>query len=119
MSNMLNTKSRNGTERNEHGAVVPQNVLDIVRGALLPYQVPWDKVQDAIMQPEDDNKKSQAAEDRFLSTDEVAGILHVSRVTLHRYKKAGKIGAYKMGRRNLYSLREVQAALKGVNASNT
>ncbi len=38
-------------------------------------------------------------------------MLHVSRITLHRYKTAGKIRVFKLGRRNLYSSKQIRAAL--------
>ncbi len=97
---------------------VPQNVLDYVQGALSAYGVSWDKVKDAILSPEDIEQKPNPLEDRFLSTEEVASFFHVSRVSIHRYCKAGKLHAYKMGRRNLFSLSEVMQSLKGGEVSN-
>lgn len=109
-------QERTGEDGN---TTVPQNVLDYVQGALAAYGVTWSKVKDAILSPEIIVKREpNPLEDRLLSTEEMADYLHVSRVTLFRYVKAGKIRAYKMGRRNLYSLSEVHQVLKEVEVSN-
>lgn len=92
-------------------SAVPQYVLDLVHGALLPYPVQWDKVLTAILSPD-------GCEDRFLSTEELCKFLHTSRVSIFRHIKAGKLRAYKIGRRNLFSLREVVATLKNAEVSN-
>jgi len=84
--------------------------VDYIHGMLLPYHVAWDRVYKAMTAPADAEAASQ---DSFLSTEELCGLLHVSRVTLHRYKVAGRIQAHKLGRRNLYSVAEVMAAVKG------
>ena len=99
---------------------VPQNVLDLIHGALLPYPVQWGRVLTAILSSEDCNelKAVSVEEDRFLSTEELGEYLHVSRSTIFRYMKAGKIHAHKLGRRNLFSLREVVAALKNEEVPN-
>lgn len=90
---------------------VPQNVLDLVQGVLLPFRdrVSWERVYNAIISDEN----TVLVQDRFLSTEELCELLHISRPTVHRYMKAGKLKAHKLGRRNLYSLMEVQDALKG------
>ena len=46
-------------------------------------------------------------------------MLHVSRITLHRYRTAGKIRVFKLGRRNLYSSKEIRAALKSEKVQGT
>lgn len=112
MSNKLRNNIQNKTGEGGNIAV-PQNVLDYIQGALAVYGVSWDKVKDAILSPE-----SKPSEDRFLSTEEVADFFRVSRVSIHRYCKAGKLHAYKMGRRNLFSLSEVTQSLKGEEVSN-
>lgn len=92
---------------------IPQNVLDCVQAVLRPYldKPTLNKVRDAILAVNDD--KPEPVQDRFLSTEELGELLHVSRVTIFRYVCAGKIQAHKLGRRNLYSVAEVMAAVKG------
>ena len=99
---------------------IPQNILDSIRIALGPYmnREGWETVRGAILSPNQYNHDLPArGEDHFLCTEELAGKLHVSRATIFRYMKAGKIRAYKLGRRNLFSLREVMAAVKGGGAN--
>ena len=59
-----------------------------------------------------EDQQADTEEETFLSTEDVSKMLHVSRTTLHRYKTAGKIRVFKLGRRNLYSSKEIRAALK-------
>lgn len=96
---------------------IPQNVLDCVQTVLRPYldKPTLNKVRDAILSVND--SKPEPAQDRFLSTEEIGGLLHVSRSTIFRHMKTGKIRAYKLGRRNLYSVAEVMAAVKGGGAN--
>ena len=97
---------------------IPQNVLDCVQAVLRPYldKLTLNKVRDAILSVND--SKPEPVQDRFLSTEEIGELLHVSRVTVFRYMKAGKIQAHKLGRRNLFSLNEVIATLKSVEVAN-
>ena len=100
---------------------VPPEVLGCVQSILSNYldREAWENVRRAILAP--DHRASEAVseqEDRLLSTEELGGLLHTSRVTLSRYKKAGKIRAYKLGRRNLFSLSEVLATLKNEEVAN-
>ena len=101
-----------------HASSIPQNVLDCVQTVLRPYldKPTLNKVRDAILSVND--SKPEPMQDRFLSTEEIGELLHVSRVTVFRYMKAGKIQALKLGRRNLFSLNEVIAALKSVEVAN-
>ena len=101
-----------------HASSIPQNVLDCVQTVLRPYldKPTLNKVRDAILSVND--SKPEPVQDRFLSTEEIGELLHVSRVTIFRYMKSGKIRAYKFGRRNLFSLHEVFAALKNVEVTN-
>ena len=96
---------------------IPQNVLDCVQAALRPYldKPTLNKVRNAILSVND--SEPEPVQDRLLSTEEIGELLHVTRVTIFRYMKAGKIRAYKLGRRNLFSLREVMAAVKGGGAN--
>ena len=99
---------------------IPQNILDSIRIALGPYmnREGWETVRGAILSPNQYNHDlPREREDQLLCTEELAGKLHVSRVTIFRYMKAGKIRAYKFGRRNLFSLNEVMATLKGEEAT--
>lgn len=101
--------------------VVPASVLRCVQSILIDYMdsEKWETVRSAILAP--DHRASGTIpeqEDRLLSTEEIAEWLHVSRVTIFRFMRAGKIRAYKLGRRNLFSLREVVATLKGVEVTN-
>ena len=97
---------------------IPQNVLDCVQAVLRPYldKPTLNKVRDAILSVND--SKPEPAQDRFLSTEELGEYLHVSRPTIFRYMKAGKIHAHKLGRRNLFSLNEVLATLKNEEVAN-
>ena len=105
-------------ESGGHNTTVPQNVLDCVQTVLRPYldKPTLNKVRDAILSVND--SKPEPVQDRFLSTEEIGELLHVSRVTVFRYMKAGKIQALKLGRRNLFSLNEVIATLKSVEVAN-
>ena len=97
---------------------IPQNVLDCVQTVLRPYldKPTLNKVRDAILAV--NASKPEPAQDRFLSTEEIGELLHVSRVTVFRYMKAGKIQSHKLGRRNLFSLNEVIATLKNAEVAN-
>ena len=108
-------QERTGEDGN---TTVPQNVLDYVQGALAAYGVSWNRVKDAILSPVITEREPNPFEGRLLSTEEMADYLHVSRVTLSRYIKAGKLHVYKMGRRNLFSISEVQQTLKDPEVSN-
>lgn len=98
---------------------IPEHTLKLVELALSDYQTPadWERVRKAILSPGNGEPEPALApvQDRFMCTEELAELLHVSRVTLFRYVRAGKIQAHKLGRRNLYSVAEVMAAVKGGN----
>ena len=101
--------------------VVPPSVLRCVQSILIDYMdsEKWETVRSAILAP--DHRASEAVpeqEDRLLSTEEIGELLHVSRPTIFRYMKAGKIRAYKLGRRNLFCSHEVIAALKNAEVAN-
>ena len=100
-----------------HSSSVPQHALDIFQITLQPYldKRTLNSVRDTILSVND--SKPEPVLDRFLSTEEIGELLHVSRVTVFRYMKAGKIQAHKLGRRNLYSVAEVMAAVKGGGAN--
>ena len=119
MQHKRDRQSEDGTGKGRPETPVPQNILDCVRSALSPYIISWDKVQDAIMSTGTEDQQADTEEETFLSTEDVSKMLHVSRTTLHRYKTAGKIRVFKLGRRNLYSSKEIRAALKNVTPQET
>ena len=98
-----------------HSSNIPQHVLACVQTLLQPHLNPgrWNKVRDAILAVEVDESEPAPVQDRFMCTEELGELLHVSRVTIFRYMRAGKIKSHKLGRRNLYSVAEVMAAVKG------
>lgn len=53
------------------------------------------------------NEKSSNDEDEWLTRDEVCDMLHITYTTLWRMENGGVIKKHKMGRRNLYSKKEV------------
>ena len=97
---------------------IPERTLKLVELALSDYQTPkdWERVRRAILFPNDSKPETVPVQDRFMCTEELCELLHVSRVTIHRYKHAGKIKSHRLGRRNLYSVAEVMAAVKGGEA---
>ena len=97
--------------------IVPEHIVDYIHGMLLPYPVAWDSVYNAITSSANDEAETSSP-GSFLSTEELCNFLHVSRPTLFRYMKAGKIRAYKLGRRNLFSLNEVLATLKNTEVAD-
>ena len=96
---------------------IPEHTLKLVELALSNFQTrdDWERVRKAILAPCNSEPESTPApvQDRFLSTEELCTLLHVSRVTIFRYVRAGKLKSHKLGRRNLYSVAEVMAAVKG------
>ncbi len=106
-----------GGKNSPERKTVPEHVLDYIQGMLLPYHVTWDRVYEAITASTNDEAKA-TTQDSFLSTEEIGELLHVSRVTIFRYMRAGKIQAHKLGRRNLFSLNEVIATLKNEEVAN-
>lgn len=105
------------TEEAHASPPVPQHVLKLVELALGDYLTRADlaRVRKAILSPCNGEPElmSTPMQDRFMCTEELTEFLHVSRVTIFRYMRAGKITAHKLGRRNLYSVAEVMAAVKG------
>jgi len=112
MQHKQNRRSSDGTDRDKPEMVVLQYILDCIRSALSPFKISWDKIQDAILSQGQEEQQAGDEKETFLSTEDVSKMLHVSRTTLHRYKAAGKIRVFKLGRRNLYSSKEIRAALK-------
>lgn len=53
------------------------------------------------------NEKPSEEEGEWLTREEVCDILHITYTTLWRKENEGVIKKYKMGRRNLYSKKEV------------
>ena len=93
---------------------VPQNVLEAVRYVLAPYPVSWSKISNAILSQEDGSSKSDLPDD-LVDTEGAIKALKISRVTLHRRVREGTIPVHKLGRRNLYSMKEIRDILKVKN----
>ena len=55
------------------------------------------------------NEKSDIEESEWLTREEVCDMLHITYTTLWRKENEGVIKKHKMGRRNLYSKKEVDA----------
>lgn len=53
------------------------------------------------------NEKPSLKEDEWLTREEVCDVLHITYTTLWRKENEGVIKKHKMGRRNLYSKKEV------------
>ena len=53
------------------------------------------------------NEKKSIDESEWLTREEVCGMLHITYTTLWRKENEGVIKKHKMGRRNLYSKKEV------------
>lgn len=53
--------------------------------------------------------------DTLFTRAELCAHLHISYATLHRYVNTGVFICHKMGRRSLFNLKEVEAALIKVN----
>ena len=79
-----------------------------------PYPVPWSRIRNAILSEEDGNSKSDLPDD-LMDTAEVTAALKISRVTLHRRVREGTIPGHKLGRRNLYSRKEIWKILQVKN----
>lgn len=63
-------------------------------------------------------KASQSAADpKYLSRQEVADLFKITLPTLKDWTRSGRIKAYRIGRRVLYTPQDVQAALKQINTN--
>jgi len=51
-------------------------------------------------------------EDRYLTTKELQSKLSVSRQTIHNWKKQGLINGYTIGGKILFSLKEIEEAIR-------
>lgn len=60
--------------------------------------------------------KNKMEKEAYLTNDEVCSYLHISRSTLYRCVSSGVINCYKMNKRDLFKLQEVNAALMKLNA---
>ena len=58
---------------------------------------------------------SQAQNDELIKLNEVAVLLNVSKVTIHSWKKSGKIPFYRISNKVYFKKNEVLEALKKVN----
>lgn len=57
------------------------------------------------------NEVPSVEEDEWLTRDEVCKMLHITYTTLWRKEEEGTITKHKMGRRNLYSKKEIESLL--------
>ena len=68
------------------------------------------------------NEKKSIDESEWLTREEVCDMLHITYTTLWRKEKCGVIRKYKVGRKNLYSKKEVDAlfcsAVESINTNN-
>ncbi len=64
------------------------------------------------------NERPSGDEDEWLTREEVCDRLHITYTTLWRKEKEGVIRKHKMGRRNLYSRRDVDAMLAAAVGSS-
>ena len=61
-------------------------------------------------------RMKEPPEHRYLSRSEVCDLLHISYSTLHRMTRQGEIRCLKNGRRTLFLMSDVEAAMIPVNA---
>lgn len=59
--------------------------------------------------------KEKMEENVYLTAKELSLHLHISKTTVYRYVNAGVFICHKVGRRSLFSMKEVEAALIKVN----
>lgn len=59
--------------------------------------------------------KEKMEENVYLTASELGVHLHISKSTVYRYVNAGVFTCHKVGRRSLFSMKEVEAALIKVN----
>lgn len=65
------------------------------------------------------NEKPSVDEGEWLTREEVCTMLHITYTTLWRKEKEGVIKKHKMGRRNLYAKKDVDALFTSVLETNT
>lgn len=63
------------------------------------------------------NAPALARTESYLTRKATAGILNISLPTLHEWTLAGKLPAYRIGKRVLYKREEIDAALKEMRVS--
>jgi excisionase family DNA binding protein len=59
-----------------------------------------------------------AKENEYLTSRQTANLLGIALSTLHEYKLAGKIVAYRIGSRVRYKRNDIELALKQIRAAN-
>ena len=59
--------------------------------------------------------KNKMEREAYLTNDEVCSYLHISRSTLYRCVNLGIINCYKMNKRNLFKLKEIEASFTKVS----
>lgn len=60
----------------------------------------------------DTKERIEEAAARYITTEEICALFHVSRRTVYRWKAAGKLHPVKAGQRNLFIREEVEAMAK-------
>ncbi len=63
-------------------------------------------------------ERVEVASARYLVSDEVCAMFHITRRTLSRWCDAGKLHPMKAGRRNLFEREEVEALASASNSVN-
>ena len=56
--------------------------------------------------------ETKKTDEAFLCANEVRQIFNISKLTLHNWKKSGKVPFYQTGRKLFYKKSEIEAALK-------
>ena len=60
----------------------------------------------------DTKERIEEAAARYITTEEICALFHVSRRTVYRWKAAGKLHPVKAGQRTLFIREEVEAMAK-------
>ena len=82
----------------------------------IPIEDFWIKVEEIIKKVIVENKVEIPAEIKpdYLTQDEVAQLLKVSKVTIIKYTRNGNLKGYRIGRRVRYKRNEIDKALKEI-----
>lgn len=90
----------------------------MVTNATLFVAMPFDEFQERIEKMIDHslekfiNKPSQTQTEELLSIEEVCALLHVSKVTIHKWKKRKLILSYRIGRKIYFKKQELINSMK-------
>ena len=69
-------------------------------------------IQDALRQMQPSPQEHKETEEKLLTSDELSERLHLSKVTIWKLRRSGKIKSYKLGRRVYFKLSEVLDNMK-------